>query len=196
MKDFRTAVWAAALTFSTFSTAASIPTQYNNQTSDCRCFPGDSCWPSTSEWSAFNKTVGGKLVATTPLASVCHDSAFGSYDAEKCDALRSDWFAPETHLSSVSSIMAPYFNNNSCNPFLSQDQPCTLGGLVSFAVNATCASDFSSTIAFVRKHNIRLVIRNTGKKPGRKAYRARSVPNLLSLPNLGDIADLLTLRRS
>jgi hypothetical protein len=128
----------------------------------CRCFPGDSCWPSTADWHAFNQTVGGNLIKNIPLASVCHESEYGSYDARKCNDLKSTWFLPETHLDSIGSIMAPLFANNSCNIFASEEASCTLGGLVSFAVNATCGSDFQTTIAFVRRHNIRLVIRNTG----------------------------------
>jgi hypothetical protein len=129
---------------------------------ECRCFPGDECWPLTADWNEFNKTIGGKLMITKPLASVCHDSEYGPFDLAACDSLRSSWFAAETHLGSVSSIMAAFFTNNSCNPFLPQNASCTLGGLVSFAVNASGVEDFQHTIAFVRRHNIRLVIRNTG----------------------------------
>lgn len=159
--ELRTAIWRIAVICTTLCHAASIPKPYNQYT-ECRCFPGDACWPSVAEWNAFNQTIGGKLIANVPLASVCHNSEFGPYDAEKCSSLRSNWFAPETHLGSIGSIMAPFFTNNSCNLFLPQDAPCTLGSLVSFAVNATDVSDFPKTIAFVRKHNIRLVIRNTG----------------------------------
>ncbi|KAI5242565.1 FAD binding domain protein [Aureobasidium subglaciale] len=128
----------------------------------CRCFPGDVCWPSTVEWNTFNHTIGGKLLTTKPLASVCHDSEYGPFNLAACDHLRSNWFAAETHLGSVSSIMAAFFTNNSCNLFSPQDAPCTLGGLVSFSVDASGVEDFRRTIAFVRRHNIRLVIRNTG----------------------------------
>ena len=55
---------------------------------DCKCLPGDSCWPSISRWEALNSTVGGRLVATVPLGSPCHDP---NYDSEKCDYLQSEW---------------------------------------------------------------------------------------------------------
>jgi hypothetical protein len=44
----------------------------------CVCLPGDSCWPSSDEWDAFNKTVGGKLQVIHPLGSPCHDPTFNS----------------------------------------------------------------------------------------------------------------------
>ena len=111
-------------------------------TSGCRCFPGDICRPTLSEWTAFNQNLSGKLMANTPIASPCYDDAFGPFDAQQCAQLQSTWFFPEIHTDSSSSIMAPYFTNDSCNPFLPQDASCTLGNYIFYAVNASDASDF------------------------------------------------------
>lgn len=54
----------------------------------CRCLPGDECWPSTSSWNDLNSTVDGRLIATVPIGSPCHDP---SYDAEACAALQERW---------------------------------------------------------------------------------------------------------
>lgn len=54
----------------------------------CRCFPGDDCWPSDAEWSFLNATVEGRLIATVPLGSPCHDPY---YDGEQCAYLREQW---------------------------------------------------------------------------------------------------------
>lgn len=45
-------------------------------------------WPSTSDWDAFNQTVRGRLVATVPLGTPCHGSAF---DNALCEDLKSKW---------------------------------------------------------------------------------------------------------
>lgn len=58
--------------------------------------------------------------------------------------------------------MAPIFANNSCEPFQPRDTPCTLGNYVSYAVDVASAKHVQATVAFAKKHNIRLVIRNTG----------------------------------
>lgn len=129
--------------------------------STCRCFPGDDCWPSDHEWANFNKTLGGKLIATVPLGAPCHDSEFGPYDAERCETLRNIWAFPNTHFSTSSSVMAPFFANQSCDIFY-KDGSCNVGTYVKYAVAAADASDFQKTIQFTREHNIRLVIRNTG----------------------------------
>jgi hypothetical protein len=56
--------------------------------SNCRCFPGDGCWPSDYEWSALNATVNGRLIKTVPLGSPCHGDA---YDAALCASLQEKW---------------------------------------------------------------------------------------------------------
>ncbi|OTB16527.1 hypothetical protein K445DRAFT_316800 [Daldinia sp. EC12] len=129
----------------------------------CRCFPGDDCWPSLEEWADFNKTIGGKLISTIPIASPCHDSFPGvDYDPDKCAQIRANWERPEFHIETTHSPMAALFANLSCDPFTPRDAQCIVGAYVPYAVNASDADDYRKTIAFVKERNIRLVIRNTG----------------------------------
>ena len=58
----------------------------------CRYLPGDSNWPTTKEWKALNATVDGRLVATIPLGSPCHDP---TYNAMECAILQSQWNDPQ-----------------------------------------------------------------------------------------------------
>ncbi|KUI64405.1 putative FAD-linked oxidoreductase YvdP [Cytospora mali] len=134
-----------------------------NLTQTCRCFPGETCWPSSLEWDALNTTVGGRLIATVPIGSPCHDDFPGvSYDAEECAYIQANWDRPELHDVTSSSPMAPIFANMSCDPFVSRDAQCIIGSYVRYAVNASGSSDYFATMAFAKQHNIRLVIRNTG----------------------------------
>jgi hypothetical protein len=130
--------------------------------SQCRCFPGDGCWPKKADWDAFNATLGGKLIATKPIASACHVDPFAPYDAQACADLQAVWDFPATHYKTSSSVMAPFFANQSCDPFLPKDAQCVIGTYVQYAVNAASATDYLSTIAFTKQNNLRLVIRNTG----------------------------------
>jgi len=132
----------------------------------CKCFPGDSCWPSVAQWAALNTTVGERLIETVPLARVCHDPHFNS---TQCQALRARWQYPDMHMDDSASIMAPFFANQSCDPFTPASKPCALGNYVRYAVAATSTNDVVASIKFARKHNIRFVIRNTGHD-----YLARS----------------------
>ncbi|KAJ4985321.1 isoamyl alcohol oxidase (FAD binding domain-containing protein) [Stagonosporopsis vannaccii] len=125
----------------------------------CKTFPGDRAWPSTTEWSNFNRTVGGRLVATVPLGAPCHGS---TYDSATCESLQDQWQTERIHYESSSSVMAPFFANQSCDPFQPRERPCELGNYVRYAVKASSAADIQRTIAFAASKNIRLVIRNTG----------------------------------
>ncbi|KAF2188422.1 FAD/FMN-containing dehydrogenase [Zopfia rhizophila CBS 207.26] len=127
--------------------------------SNCYCLPGDACWPSNSTWAQLNTTVGGRLIATVPIGSPCHDP---NYNADQCAALQNQWTLPQLHLASSSSVMQAYFANQSCDPFTPQTQPCLLGNYVSYAVKVSSSADVIAAISFARKNKIRFVIRNTG----------------------------------
>ncbi|RAH43074.1 FAD-dependent oxidoreductase [Aspergillus brunneoviolaceus CBS 621.78] len=133
--------------------------QSNTTSSQCRCMPSDPCWPTTSEWSHFNSTVGGRLIKTVPLAAPCFDP---NYNAADCQYLRDEWTQPALHDASSSSIMAAAVANESCDPFAASTGTCRLGNMVSYAVNVSSPAEIAQTIAYAAEKNIRLVIRNTG----------------------------------
>ncbi|KAL2862488.1 putative isoamyl alcohol oxidase [Aspergillus lucknowensis] len=146
------AIWAVAgALFIARATAAS--------SSECHCLPGDDCWPAPSEWDALNCTVGGRLIATVPVGSPCHDP---NYDVAACAELQTAWTFPQTHCASSSSVMHQFFANRSCDPFTPRDTPCELGNYVSYAVDVASGDDVIAAIKFAQQNNIRFVIRNTG----------------------------------
>lgn len=71
--------------------------------------------------------------------------------------------------------MAPFFTNNSCNPFLPRDTRCALGNYKSYAVNVSDVFDIQMTVKFVQERNIRLTIRNTGHDYNGKATGAGAI---------------------
>ncbi|KAK4233368.1 FAD binding domain-containing protein [Achaetomium macrosporum] len=145
------------------ATSTSAPATRPGTPSSCRCFPGDACWPSAEVWTAFNESLGGKLIATVPLASPCHSTFPGvDYDAARCAEIRTNWARPSLHYATTHSPMAAFFANMSCDPFTAPDARCVVGSYVQYAVRATGARDYQLTLAFARAHNIRLVVRNTG----------------------------------
>lgn len=56
--------------------------------SECRYLPGDPGWPSIQSWTELNATVGGRLIAAVPLASICHEP---EYSATACANLKESW---------------------------------------------------------------------------------------------------------
>ncbi|EHK98560.1 putative 6-hydroxy-D-nicotine oxidase [Glarea lozoyensis 74030] len=126
---------------------------------NCYCFPGDACWPSESTWAALNTTTSGRLIATTPIGSPCHAP---NYDEAACAAIQSAWTGPQIHLSSSSSVMTPFFANQSCDPFTPQTQACLLGNYVRYAVDVQTVDDIVAGVKFAADNNVRFVVRNTG----------------------------------
>ena len=59
--------------------------------SACRYIPGDHGWPAKTTWDNLNTTVQGRLIATDPLAHVCHDP---TYSNATCTYLKENWGVP------------------------------------------------------------------------------------------------------
>ncbi len=58
--------------------------------------------------------------------------------------------------------MWTYFTNDTCRPDTPTSSACTLGYYPVYAVLATAKAHVKASIDFARRHNLRLVIRNTG----------------------------------
>ena len=69
-------------------TAFSSTNATNSFVPACVKLPQDADWPSAQVWAELNQTVGGRLIATVPVAHVCHDPV---YDEAVCSGLRDDW---------------------------------------------------------------------------------------------------------
>ncbi|KAL0569699.1 hypothetical protein V5O48_012259, partial [Marasmius crinis-equi] len=125
----------------------------------CRTFPTDDSWPATDVWDAFNRSIDGRLVKTIPVGTPCHDPNF---DEQKCSIVQESWHQYEFHEAIPASIMDPIFLNQTCDPFTSRNQPCTLGNYVTYAVNVSSPDHIIKTVRFVKEHNVRFVVKNTG----------------------------------
>ena len=74
------------------TSATATPHYARSKDNSCKCMPGDACWPSIEDWNALNSSIGGKLVATVPIGSPCHDP---TYVEAECLSLQQQWFMPE-----------------------------------------------------------------------------------------------------
>ncbi|KAK2733434.1 hypothetical protein FQN57_002130 [Myotisia sp. PD_48] len=129
----------------------------------CRVLPGDSAWPKVADWERLNRTVNGRLTASVPAASVCHDAPFNNYNAEECSAIQETWRQTRlSHIDQPAEFMSMYFNNYTCDAFTPRSKPCELGNYASYVIEVTGAADVRAGVNFARKNNVRLVIKNTG----------------------------------
>ncbi|KAL0574023.1 hypothetical protein V5O48_007926 [Marasmius crinis-equi] len=125
----------------------------------CRLLPTDSEWPSQDVWDAFNSSVDGRLIKTVPIGSPCHDPTF---DEAQCNTVKENWQNPAFHELNPSTLMDPIFLNKSCDPFDPRETPCRIGAYVQYAVNVSTPDHVVKTTQFVKEHNIRFVVKNTG----------------------------------
>ena len=152
----------------------------------CRYIPGDAGWPSYSDWTQLNLTVGGRLIATVPVGHVCHKSGpFAAYNQTACEDLGKavqdagavtlfvlpipEFARDRTLLLTLlpsspipGEIFNPYWQNETCSPFTSSNESCELGNRAIYSINVSQPADVQVGLDFATKRNLRLVIRNTG----------------------------------
>ncbi|KAF9942708.1 hypothetical protein BGZ67_000114 [Mortierella alpina] len=126
----------------------------------CRCLPSQPCWPNAASWSALNQTVGGRLIATRPVTYECHDPHFNNAACLRIQhSDNNDW-----RLLQPSALQVPNWEQDGgkgCLGF-NKSTPCHQGAVPLYAVKATTIVHVQETIKFAAKHNIRLVVKNTG----------------------------------
>ncbi|KAI6777744.1 fad binding domain-containing protein [Emericellopsis cladophorae] len=130
---------------------------------ECRCVPGDKCWPSRCSWDGLDKLLGGnKLIKSQPLARSCYDGP--DKDLDECAYVTKMWSDQDFQTSQP--IGRPYPYNITCAPvdYAADETPgeCLLGPLPTYAVNATTREDIEATLAYAKRKNIRLVVTGTG----------------------------------
>jgi len=124
--------------------------------------PNDTCWPPASEWKSLNASVSGKLIADSQPAASCYPGIL--QDAAACGNANAQWGSQKFQTESPIGLTYP---TGSCPivPFAAGANligVCTIGDQPWYTVNATEYEDVAKGILFARKHNIRLVVRNTG----------------------------------
>lgn len=143
------------------------------------CLPTQDCWPTPSEWQAFNQSIGGNLKITHPRAEPCYDDA----SSEACKDVATGYLASKSRASQYGAM--EYLNFEVCGPdqcLLNSLSPltgiygaCSLGRLSAYYVEAHHTDDVSKTLAFVQKHQIRLSIKNTGHDSFGRSNTANSL---------------------
>ncbi|KAI0103176.1 putative oxidoreductase [Nemania sp. FL0031] len=144
----------------------------------CRCRPWEPCWPSDEEWYLFNASIDGNLHRLRPLGHVCHHPTFHQ---SACDELShrardSGWRASRPE-ALQDWVWEGELSDEPCLVGGLRDMPCQQGRVSHYSANVRSALHVQKTIMFAKKHNLRLVIKNTGHdRSGRS-----SAPNSLQI---------------
>lgn len=150
-----------------FADAASFRTTKSG--ARCKVFPGDADWPSQSEWSRFNASLGGVLLKPLPPASVCYSSS-PAFDAAKCDFLLNNASRTTFFLDDPVTILTQWPQGNTCLAARNATGSCTQGGFPVYVVNATSIKHVQAAVNFARNRKLRLVIKY-GASPRTDPYQ-------------------------
>jgi hypothetical protein len=125
----------------------------------CRCLSTDStCWPNSSDWQIFNASAGGRLISPQQLASVCE---WIPPNVDACNIVKAQWSNASWRSDQVGAMQNPNWENGSCS-IIPDTTSCTQGSVPIYAVNAILPEHVQTTIRFVSRRNLRLIIKTTG----------------------------------
>ncbi|CAF4913767.1 unnamed protein product, partial [Rotaria sp. Silwood1] len=125
----------------------------------CRCIANDStCWPNSTVWQGFNQSIDGRLVIPQSSAAVCSSTQFNAY---MCALAKTQWTNSSWRIDQVGAMQSYNWENTSCSIFI-ENSTCDQGAVPVLAVNATLPEHVQTTIQFVQRYNLRLVIKTSG----------------------------------
>ena len=132
---------------------------------NCRCTFGFQCWPSDSEFQTLASQVSQPLIHPTPPATPCYNSSSGN-----CSDVRAGWFngiwrSNQSGAAELTNWEAYTFSNGTiqtCYLNTTLGVPCQQGSVPVIGIDARTPKDIQKAVKFAAKHNLRLVIKNTG----------------------------------
>lgn len=131
---------------------------------NCKAVPGSPHWPAPSAWQAFNKTLGGALLAPLPPAIVC-DASQPEHNAVACTELGTlgEWFNSSFNAANPVSLDFPNWQDDACLPQILESHPkCNLKPFPHYVVKATNAQQIAAALKFAGTNNVRLSVKGTG----------------------------------
>lgn len=145
---------------SPLSTVQNTPSETN-----CKSSPQNETWPSREDWNALNRSIGGSLLRTAPVASSCYDG--NPFDSPyNCTEVERWWPYGAFHAEWPESVDYSIFTNNSCIPPSAggyrKAKGCSISGLPQYIVNATEEDQVGKAMAWASERGIRIVVKSTG----------------------------------
>jgi hypothetical protein len=133
----------------------------------CKCFSYQPCWPSASEFSQLASQLSHPLIMPTPPASACYPPSHPSGNCtEVLDELDN---GPERSnlpgaMQSINFESFTFENGtiDACYYNFTLGFPCEQGNIPILGADVRTVSDIQAAVQFSAKHNLRLVIKNTG----------------------------------
>jgi hypothetical protein len=102
--------------------------------------------------------VGGKLIATTPVALPCYVGPH--YNATACTAVEANW--TDASFQANFPIGYSYPHTQSCDIPGGNTSTCSIGDSPVYAIEALTREDVIAGVKFAGKNNVRVVVKMTG----------------------------------
>lgn len=135
--------------------------------SRCRCTPSQSCWPNQTDFSTLSSQISQPLVKPQPPASACYpvSNPSGNCTEVQQNQFDGNWRSDQSGSSQLPNFESYIFPNgtiSACYMNTSLGAACQQGSVPVIGVDARSVSDVQAAVKFVAKHNLRLVVKNTG----------------------------------
>ncbi|KIL61721.1 hypothetical protein M378DRAFT_13300 [Amanita muscaria Koide BX008] len=133
----------------------------------CKCLSFQPCWPSASDFSNLASRLSQPLIRPTPPASACYPPSHPSGDCTDVLAHLDDGPWHDNLPGAMQSINFENFTFdnetiNACHYNTTLGYPCDQGNIPIIGVDARTVGDIQAGVSFAAKHNLKLVIKNTG----------------------------------
>jgi hypothetical protein len=140
--------------------------------------PQSHCWPTESDWTVLNVTLGGALIRGVAPGSVCYAN-LPNYDPKACEIVASQWFNSSWHAEHPVSVNYPIWTKNSCNPTWPNgtsvtgdrsagEKGCSIGAYPAYVVDASSPEQIGEALRWAGQRDVRVVVKSTGHSyPGR-----------------------------
>ncbi|KIJ13627.1 hypothetical protein PAXINDRAFT_80811 [Paxillus involutus ATCC 200175] len=148
---------------------------------ECLCTSDQSCWPNAAEFSQLQTQVSQPLIYPIPTASACYPT---SDPSGNCTEVIDNWTDGDWRSSMPGSMEAPNFETlilkngtiEACYLNTTITGTCGQGRVPVIGVDARSVVDVQAAVNFSVKHNLKLVVKNTGHDfLGRSAARGSFV---------------------
>ena len=143
----------------------SLTTVLSGSARNCRCTFESECWPSNFEFQALTSRVSRPLLYPVPPATPCYNSTAGDCNNVLAGWNNGVWRSDQSGAADHTNWETYTFPNGTiqaCYLNTLLGVACQQGNVPVIGVDASTPSDIQEAVNFVRKHNLRLVIKNTG----------------------------------
>lgn len=133
----------------------------------CKCLCGQPCWPSHEQFTLLQSELSQPLIYPRPPEAACYPASEPSGNCS--DVLlnftngrwRSDQPGAMQNVNFETYIF-PNGTTGACYLNASLGFPCEQGSVSPLGVDARSVQDIQATVNFAVKHNLKLVVKNTG----------------------------------